>query len=100
MATEIRRAELALYGTATNAAFMLHEDNAAAEEVEDYLREWGLESDERAHQTVAFITDPALRAYISSYTDGQRLCGEFIDRAAGNFERLLTEQLTTADLLV
>jgi hypothetical protein len=49
---------------------------------------------------VAFITDPALRAYISSYTDGQRLCREFIDRAAGNFERLLTEQLTTADLLV
>src|SRR5919106_1746977 len=98
VAMEVRRAELALYGTATNAAFMLHEDNAAAEEVEDYLREWGLESDERAHQTVAFTTDPALRAYISSYTDGQRLCREFIDRAAGNFERLLTEQLTTPDL--
>jgi hypothetical protein len=100
VATEIRRAEMALYGTATNAAFMLHEDNTAAEEVEEYLREWGLESDERARQTVAFITDPALRTYVSSYTDARRLCRDFIDRAPDNFERLLTEQLTTVDLLV
>jgi hypothetical protein len=31
--------------------------------------------------------------------DGRRLCGDFAERAPGNFTRLLTEQLTSADLL-
>ncbi len=43
---------------------MLHEDGAATEEVEEYLREWGLESNEKAARTVAFITEPSLRAYV------------------------------------
>jgi hypothetical protein len=36
---------------------------------------------------------------VSAYPDGQRLCRGFIDRAPGGFARLLSEQLTTADLL-
>jgi hypothetical protein len=98
-ANEVHRAELALYATATNAAFMLHEDDASVEEAEAYLREWDLESDEKAARTVAFLTDPSSRAYVSAYPDGRRLCRDFMDRAPGNFTRLLTEQLTTADLL-
>lgn len=98
-AHEIHRAEMELYGPATNAAFMLHEDGASIDETEDYVREWCLESNERAARTVSFLTDPSSRAYISSYTDGRRLCRDFTDRAPGNFTRLLTEQLTTADLL-
>ncbi|MET1011453.1 MAG: hypothetical protein ABWY83_03660 [Actinomycetota bacterium] len=98
-AHEVHEAELALYAPAVNAAFMLHEDGASAHEAEGYLCEWALESNERAARTVAFLTDPSSRAYVSAYPDGRRICRDFADRAPGNFTRLLTEQLTTNDLL-
>jgi hypothetical protein len=98
-AHEVHEAELALYAPAVNVAFMLHEDGASTDEAEGYLREWGLESDDRAARTVAFLTDPSSRAYVSAYPDGRRLCRGFADRTPGNFTRLLTEQLTTTDLL-
>jgi hypothetical protein len=98
-AHEIQQADTALYAAATNAAFMLHEDGASTEEAEEYLREWVLESNEKAARTVAFLTDPSSRAYMSAYTDGRPLCRGFAQRATGNFPRLLTEQLTSADLL-
>ncbi len=98
-AHEVHEAELALYAPAVNAAFMLHEDGASTDDVEAYLREWALESNERAAQTAAFLTDPSSRAYVSAYPDGRRLCRDFADRAPWNFTRLLTEQLTTTDLL-
>jgi hypothetical protein len=97
-AHEVHEAELALYAPAVNAAFMLHEEGASTDEAEGYLREWALESNERAAHTVAFLTDPSSRAYVSAYPDGRRLCRDFADRAPGNFTRLLTEQLTTTDL--
>ncbi|HWC70201.1 MAG TPA: hypothetical protein VG993_03465, partial [Actinomycetota bacterium] len=83
----------------TNAAFMLHEDGVTTEEVEGYVRRWDLGSDEKAAHTVEFLTDPASRAYVPAYPEGRRLCRAFADRAPGNFTRLLTEQLTPADLL-
>jgi hypothetical protein len=98
-AHEVHLAEIALYPTATNVAFMLHEDLATTGEAEDYLRAWDLESNEKAARTVAFLTNPESRAYVSAYPDGRRLCRDFADRAPGNFARLLTEQLTSADLL-
>jgi hypothetical protein len=98
-AREIHRAEMALYASGSNAAFMLHEDGAATEEAEEYLREWALASSEKAARTVAFVTDPSSRASVSAYPDGRRLCRDFAERAPGNFTRLLTEQLTSADLL-
>jgi hypothetical protein len=98
-AAEVHRAEIALYAVGTNAAFMLHEDGASTEEVERYVRRWDLGSDEKAAHTVEFLTDPASRAYVPAYPEGRRLCRGFADRAPGNFARLLTEQLTPADLL-
>jgi hypothetical protein len=98
-ADEVHRSEMELYGPAMNAAFMLHEDGASTEEAQDYVREWCLESDQRAARDVAFIADPEARAYMPTYTEGRRLCRRFADLEPGNFSRLLTEQLTTADLL-
>ncbi|HEX6581159.1 MAG TPA: hypothetical protein VF195_09850 [Actinomycetota bacterium] len=98
-AHEVHEAELALYAPAVNAAFMLHEEGASTDDVEGFLREWALESNERTARTVAFLTDPSSRAYVSAYPDGRRLCRDFADRAPGNFTRLLTEQLTATDLL-
>ena len=96
---EFHEAEVAFYDVATNAAFMLHEDGATTEEAEGYMREWGLEPDERAARTVFFLTDPTSRAYVPAYPEGRRLCRDFAARAPGNFTRLLTEQLTPADLV-
>ncbi len=98
-AAEVHRAEIALYAVGTNAAFMLHEDGATIEEVEAYVRRWDLGFDEKAAHTVEFLTDPSSRAYVPAYPEGRRLCRSFVDRAPGNFTRLLTEQLTPADLL-
>jgi len=98
-AAEVHRAEIDLYAVGTNAAFMLHEDGATTEEVERYVRRWDLGSDEKASHTVEFLTDPSSRAYVPAYPEGRRLCRDFSDRAPGNFTRLLTEQLTPADLL-
>ena len=99
IAAEIYRAEQLLFAVMVNAAFLIHERGASEREAGDYMRTWGLESDERAERAVAFVTDPTWRGYVPSYMEGRRLCRGFIDRAPGNFARLLTEQLTTADLL-
>jgi hypothetical protein len=98
-AAEVHRAEIALYAVGTNAAFMLHEDGATTEEVEEYVRRWDLGSDEKAAHTVEFLVDPSSRAYVPAYPEGRRICRAFADRAPGNITRLLTEQLTPADLL-
>jgi hypothetical protein len=98
-AQAIHDAELDLYATVTNAAFMLYEDGLPQSEVASYMQTWGLESEERSSRTVRFIADPSARAYVPAYPEGRRLCGAFAARAPGNFSRFLTEQLTTADLL-
>ena len=54
---------------------------------------------EKAARAVRFFQDPASRIYVSTYTDGRRLCEAYAAQAPGNFSRLLTEQLTTADIL-
>jgi hypothetical protein len=38
------------------------------------------------------------RSYISTYTAGYDLCREFVAGDPARFKRLLTEQLTPADL--
>ena len=83
----------------SNAALMLHADGASVEEVRDYLMRWSLSSERRADQQIAFINDPTWRAYVSTYSDGYRLCRDFVDGDPQRFKRLLTEQLTPADLL-
>ena len=45
-----------------------------------------------------FCSHPLWSAYVPTYAYGYRLVRPFVDRAEGNFRRLLTEQLTTADL--
>ena len=82
-----------------NVALMLHSDGASPEEGRDYLMRWSLSSERRAEQQISFITDPTWRAYVSTYTNGYRLCRDFVGGDPQRFKRLLTEQLTPADLL-
>jgi hypothetical protein len=83
---------------ATNAAFMVHVDGATADEAREYVMQWALTSERRASSIVNFITDPMWRSYASTYQDGYDLCNRFVASDTGRFKRLLTEQLTPAEL--
>ena len=82
-----------------NAALLLHADGASVDEARGYLMRWSLSSERRAAQQISFIADPTWRAYVSTYADGYRVCRDFVDGDPQRFKRLLTEQLTPADLL-
>jgi hypothetical protein len=77
---------------------MLNDQGVDADAVADYLARWGLMSRARAVHAVSFLADPTWRAYIFCYVEGVRLCRRFVAGDAGRFARLLTEQLTPADL--
>src|SRR3954451_24646065 len=53
-----------------DAAILLHERGADADEVSAYLQRWSLVNQERAPQQIRFLTDPLWRAYISTYVEG------------------------------
>ena len=54
--------------------------------------------EERARQHVEFVVDRWGAAYIRTYTDGYDLCRCWVAGDPARFKRLLTEQLTPADL--
>lgn len=94
----IRRARRPLERVMGNAALLVHEDGASAEEAREYLRRWGLVSERRARHNVEFITHPVWRSYVTTYADGYYLCRDWVDGDRARFRRLLTEQLIPADL--
>ncbi|HYZ19611.1 MAG TPA: hypothetical protein VE615_08700 [Gaiellaceae bacterium] len=94
----VQRARVPLEDVPGNAAFLLHADGGSAEDAHAYLRRWGLHSEKRATQSVRFITDPVWRSYSTTYTDGRRVCRDWVAGDPSRFKRLLTEQLTPADL--
>jgi hypothetical protein len=85
-----------------DAAVLLHDRGADADEVIAHLQRWGLVSHDRAVQQLRFLTDPLWRAYISTYVEGHALLSNWLAaRPAGQpvadrFLRLLDEPLTPA----
>lgn len=88
----------ALGAVRQNAAFRLHEDGADPETVIDEVARWGLLPRDRAAKAVEFLTHPTWRAYLTCYVEGLPLCRSFVDGDPLRFARLLSEQLTPADL--
>jgi hypothetical protein len=88
----------ALGAVRTNAAFRLHEDGADADTVIEEVARWGLLPRDRAAKAVAFLTHPTWRSYLTCYVEGFPLCRAFTAGDPARFDRLLTEQLTPADL--
>ena len=85
-----------------DAAILLHDRGADADEVVGYLQRWSLASADRARQQLRFLTHPLWRAYISTYVEGFDLLSRWLAaRPAGQdvadrFVRLLDEPLTPA----
>ncbi len=87
-----------------DAAILLHDRGADADEVAAYLQQWSLVSPERARQQIRFLTHPLWRAYITTYVEGFDLLARWLAaRPAGQpvadrFLRLLDEPLTPRGL--
>ena len=94
----IREARRPLDRVVPNAALLLHEDGASTDEAQAYIERWGLVSEKRARHNVEFITHPVWRSYVTTYADGYYLCRDWVDGDPERFKRLLTEQLTPAEL--
>jgi hypothetical protein len=98
-APAVRAFRRALDPLSVNAAFLLHEENRPPDEVSDYLVRRGLWTPERAAKSIEFLTHPTWRAYVSTYTSGYDLCRAFVGDDVQRFRTLLTEPVTTSDLL-
>jgi hypothetical protein len=81
-----------------NAAQLVHEDGVSGDEAREYLMRWGLVSERRAEHNVGFINHPVWRSYVTTYADGYRVCRDWVGGDPARFKRLLTEQLSPADL--
>ena len=81
-----------------NAGLLLHEDGMPVDEVVDYVSRWGLLPRPRAEKTVQFLTDATWRSYMTCYVEGLPLCRAWVRGDPERFARLLSEQLTPADL--
>jgi hypothetical protein len=100
LAERVAAAAAPLNRVRQDAAVLLHDRGADADDVIAYLQRWSLVSAERAAQQVRFLTDPLWRAYISTYVEGFDLLSRWLDARpaeqsmADRFVRLLDEPLT------
>ncbi|MEU6038445.1 hypothetical protein ABZ801_23850 [Actinomadura sp. NPDC047616] len=74
-----------LFPARQDAAILLHDRGADADEAVAYLRRWLLIEDGRARHMVRFLLDPLWRAYVTTYIEGARLVSAWLagDRADG-----------------
>ncbi|MGK8487161.1 DUF885 domain-containing protein [Nocardia asiatica] len=99
-AERLSNASAKLLGVRQDAALLLHDRGRTHDEVAEFLQTWSLTTPERARQSLRFLSSPLWRAYISTYVEGYRLLGGWLDRAADaddradRFRRLLDEPLT------
>jgi hypothetical protein len=99
LAEAVGRAAAPLNSVRQDAAILMHDRGASEDDVVAHLVRWGLVSDERARKSLAFMTDPLWRAYTSTYVEGYRLLGRWLDHGVDHgerFRRLLDEPLTPA----
>jgi hypothetical protein len=89
---ELRRVEV-------NVAYLAHEQGWSVDELVAYERQWALSNENRARKRVEFATDPLWGIYVPTYSFGEPLVRAYAEKEPANMARLLTEQITTADLL-
>ena len=95
----MEQVEPALRKVSDNMAWFLNEERRPLEEVVEYGMRWRRLPRDHVEKTVAFVTDPTWRAYSACYTNGRELVERFVRDDPARFRRLLTEQLTPADLV-
>ncbi|WP_369130020.1 DUF885 domain-containing protein [Modestobacter roseus] len=102
LAERVAAAAAPLNRVRQDAAILLHDRGAEADEVIRYLQQWALVGHDRAVQQLRFLTDPLWRAYITTYVEGYDLLAGWLaarpaeQPVADRFVRLLDEPLTPA----
>ena len=77
---------------------MLHDEHRDVDDVVAFLQRWLLVSDDRARQSLRFLSSPLWRAYTSTYVEGYRLLRGWLEARpaemtlAQRFGRLLTNR--------
>jgi hypothetical protein len=100
LAERVAAAAAPLNRVRQDAAILLHDRGADADDVVAHLQRWSLVSAERAAQQLRFLTHPLWRAYISTYVEGFDLLTRWLaarpadQPVADRFVRLLDEPLT------
>jgi hypothetical protein len=82
----------------TTVALMVHEQRKGIDEARAFADRWILDSNEQNEKRIQFILHPTWRAYVALYDIAERLVEKWTGGEASRFKRLLTEQMTTADL--
>jgi hypothetical protein len=95
----MERVEPALRKVSDNMAWFVNEEGRPGEEVVEYGMRWRRLPRDHVEKTIEFVTDPTWRAYSACYTNGRVLVERFVGDDRDRFRRLLTEQLTPADLV-
>jgi hypothetical protein len=93
-----QRAQQLLRSVGDNMAYLLNVERRPRAEVVDYGVRWSRLPRDRIEKTADFVTDPTWRAYSVCYTNGEDLVRAHVGGDHERFRRLLTEQVTTADL--
>ncbi|MEV0245133.1 DUF885 domain-containing protein [Nocardia sp. NPDC050712] len=99
-AERLSTASAKLLSVRQDAALLLHDRHRDETEVAEFLQQWTLATPDRARQSLRFLSSPLWRAYISTYVEGYKLLGGWLDQApdagerADRFRRLLDEPLT------
>jgi hypothetical protein len=94
----LRRVSRRMRGVGDNMAYQLNEEGRPREEVVEYGVRWLRQPRERIEKGVDFMTDPTWRAYHVCYGYGEDLVRAHVDGDAARFGRLLSEQVTVAEL--
>ncbi|WP_072805658.1 DUF885 domain-containing protein [Rhodococcoides yunnanense] len=103
-AERLSQASGQLLGVRQDAALLLHDQHRSQDDVAAYLEKWSLASPKRARQSLKFLSSPLWRAYISTYVEGYRLLGSWLDQGttvserSALFGRLLDEPLIPSAL--
>ena len=79
----------------SNVACFVAEEGWTEEQAVAYHQRWTLAEEHRARKSVAFATHPVWGIYVPTYAHGYRL----VKSSRLPFSTLLTEQVTTVDLL-
>jgi hypothetical protein len=83
----------------SNAAILRHERGASREEAWEYAAQWSLQPAERVDKFMASqVEDRNSRGYVHCYSEGQRLCGAYVDGDPVRLRELMTARVVPTDL--
>ena len=95
----VREAEMPLWRIDDSVSRMIHVEGRDLDEARTFLRRWAMRPADEVEKVIEFATHPTWRSYVVVYETGRRLVEAWCGGDPARFRRLLTEQLSTPDIL-